>query len=149
MKMERVIEAAHACAEMLTDHAELMRDILEFDGGGPIVAKRLDEKSMRHRSTGLGAGVSHMLFMCKEIERMANAAIDESHAAAIATAFRGADECPDEAWERYAAKREKAMRWLGFIQGSLWSWNIASVDQLRRMNMPAEETEQAERDGAA
>lgn len=33
---------------------------------------------------------------------------------------------------------EKAMRWLGFIQGVLWSMSFFSVDQLKVHNMPNE-----------
>lgn len=35
--------------------------------------------------------------------------------------------------------REKAMRWLGFIQGVLFSNNIYSVEQLKEHNRPDEE----------
>lgn len=31
---------------------------------------------------------------------------------------------------------EKACRWLGFIQGVLWSLGIRQIDELRRDNMP-------------
>lgn len=30
--------------------------------------------------------------------------------------------------------REKAMRWLGFIQGALWWGNLASIEELKAMN---------------
>lgn len=30
--------------------------------------------------------------------------------------------------------REKAMRWIGFIQGCLWSEGLASIEDLRKMN---------------
>lgn len=33
-------------------------------------------------------------------------------------------------------RREKAMRWLGFIQGWLWAQGIYSVDELGKHNMP-------------
>lgn len=33
-------------------------------------------------------------------------------------------------------KVEKAMRWLGFVQGVLWSTDFRTVDDLRRDNMP-------------
>jgi len=31
---------------------------------------------------------------------------------------------------------EKAFRWLGFVQGCLWSCRVYTVDQLKRHNMP-------------
>lgn len=33
-------------------------------------------------------------------------------------------------------KTEKAMRWLGFVQGALWMTGLASVDELKDMNKP-------------
>ena len=35
-----------------------------------------------------------------------------------------------------AGKTEKAMRWLGFVQGALWMTGLASVDELKNMNKP-------------
>lgn len=34
--------------------------------------------------------------------------------------------------------REKAMRWLGFIQGALWTNGAATIDELKDMNRPDE-----------
>jgi hypothetical protein len=36
-------------------------------------------------------------------------------------------------------KLEKKMRWLGFVQGVLWSFGIAAIEELKRQNMPDEE----------
>jgi len=33
-------------------------------------------------------------------------------------------------------RREKAMRWLGFLQGALWGFNLANIDDLKGMNKP-------------
>jgi len=33
-------------------------------------------------------------------------------------------------------KREKAMRWLGFLQGIAWNAGLASLEDLKHMNMP-------------
>jgi hypothetical protein len=33
-------------------------------------------------------------------------------------------------------RKEKANRWLGFIQGSLWSKNIYTIDQMKEHNRP-------------
>lgn len=35
-------------------------------------------------------------------------------------------------------RREKVMRWLGFMQGVLYCDGYASLDQLKKMNMPDE-----------
>lgn len=32
--------------------------------------------------------------------------------------------------------REKAMRWLGFIQGGLWVMGLSSIEESRQANMP-------------
>lgn len=40
----------------------------------------------------------------------------------------------------YAAnRREKAMRWLGFVQGAMWILDLATIEQLKAMNRPDEE----------
>lgn len=31
---------------------------------------------------------------------------------------------------------EKAMRWLGFMQGALWALGVVDLDTLKKMNMP-------------
>lgn len=33
-------------------------------------------------------------------------------------------------------REAKAMRWLGFLQGSLWGFGIASIDEMKHWNMP-------------
>jgi len=33
-------------------------------------------------------------------------------------------------------RREKAMRWLGFLQGAVWSLKLANIDSLKGMNRP-------------
>lgn len=35
-------------------------------------------------------------------------------------------------------RREKVMRWLGFIQGAVWTLGFASIDTLKDMNKPSE-----------
>lgn len=43
-------------------------------------------------------------------------------------------------------RREKAMRWIGFIQGALWAWGEADLETLKRMNMADGVEYDAERD---
>lgn len=33
-------------------------------------------------------------------------------------------------------RREKAMRWLGFLQGALWAQKLMTIDQAKDMNRP-------------
>lgn len=51
----------------------------------------------------------HLVFMCEEIPRQLD-----------------------------AGKRDKAFRWLGFLQGAVWSLGLASISELKRSNMPTE-----------
>jgi hypothetical protein len=41
--------------------------------------------------------------------------------------------------EKVASRREKAFRWLGFIQGALWACDVLTIDQMKDDNKPAEE----------
>lgn len=34
------------------------------------------------------------------------------------------------------ARKEKAMRWLGFIQGALWSMGFITIQEAKEANMP-------------
>ena len=36
-------------------------------------------------------------------------------------------------------RREKAFRWLGFVQGVLWDTGVYSIDELKTHNMPPSE----------
>jgi len=37
-----------------------------------------------------------------------------------------------------AGRKEKANRWLGFIQGALWADNIYTIEQMKEHNKPDE-----------
>lgn len=50
---------------------------------------------------------SHLLYMCQEI---GNLIAEQRH--------------------------DKVMRWLGFVQGALWAHNWATIEELKRLNMP-------------
>lgn len=43
------------------------------------------------------------------------------------------------------SNREKAMRWLGFVQGALWAGNEVTIDDLKKLNMPDDEEPHARR----
>lgn len=43
-------------------------------------------------------------------------------------------------------RREKAMRWLGFIQGALWVTGRRTLEELKRDSMPAGADYEAQRD---
>ena len=38
-------------------------------------------------------------------------------------------------------RREKAMRWLGFVQGYLWGAGLADIDEMKDWNRPRERQE--------
>lgn len=42
-------------------------------------------------------------------------------------------------------KLEKAFRWLGFIQGSLWGMHLTTIEDAKKANMPKDETFDKER----
>lgn len=42
-------------------------------------------------------------------------------------------------------KREKVMRWLGFMQGAIWGLKLASIDSLKSMNRPDDEEHDPEK----
>jgi hypothetical protein len=48
--------------------------------------------------------------------------------------------CCTEIPEMLKEDKEKAMRWLGFVQGALWSLFGMSVEELAEMNRPADAT---------
>jgi len=131
MTIERITQVASACAKLVHDHAELLKDVLE---GKRIEAKRLNDAQMCNEGAPpLPETLAHLLFMCDEIGRMAVEANDMGAAAAV----EWLKVRPEPArWYRYAARREKAMRWIGFVQGALWALDAASIFQLKRMNAP-------------
>jgi hypothetical protein len=45
----------------------------------------------------------------------------------------------EEALSEYGAKREKVMRWLGFMQGVLCATGIYTIDEMRAHNKPPTE----------
>lgn len=75
---------------------------------------------LRH-SVGSEALVNHILWMCQEVPRFLV-------------------EQTSPATPRYnSSKVEKAMRWLGFIQGCLYCLGEYTIDELKKDNMPDEE----------
>lgn len=71
-----------------------------------------------HYGSNEDAAAEHVLWMTREMSKM--------HRAGIACS---------EPRDSFAA-REKVMRWLGFAQGVLWFAGLATIDELRKMNMP-------------
>lgn len=73
---------------------------------------------------------------------------DETVLAALNRCSELAVDLPDDAHAKIAdmvdracgflveGRREKVMRWLGFMQGVLWSHGVG-LETLKRMNMPA------------
>jgi hypothetical protein len=72
--------------------------------------KRLDEEQLRNRTPELHARLKHLYWMCGQALELANHDL-----------------------------LEKAMRWLGFIQGSLWCLGIRSIEDMKKDNMPKDE----------
>lgn len=48
-----------------------------------------------------------------------------------------------------SGRREKLMRWLGFMQGSLWALGVCDLDTLKKMHMPVGATFDSGRDSTS
>jgi hypothetical protein len=119
MTTEKLIQAARACAE-------LVRKSVWWD---PAAARVDASKNGADLTAVEKAG--HLFFMCEEIERMVRGADAERTLVDMPALIEAGDE------RRSAI--EKAMRWLGFVQGALWAGGSATIEELKRMNMPDEE----------
>ena len=90
----------------------------------------LYDETIEHRAkveAKKGSGLAHVRWMCQEVQRLA------------------ADEMitpPD-------SRVEKIHRWLGFIQGSLWSDNIFTIDEMREHNRNGKEKDKESEEGVA
>lgn len=80
----------------------------------PLEAKRFSEAQARETTLSgeLSPGdiLQHLAFVCEETPRL-----------------------------MAAGRVEKAMRWLGWLQGALWGLGSESLDTAKRKNMPVEE----------
>lgn len=75
----------------------------------------------------------HLVFMCEEGARL----IDETEA--LYTESEENVQDSDEIYERATSRKEKAMRWLGFLQGALWGAGLTSIEAMKHINMPEAE----------
>lgn len=114
MSTTKIIQAARACADLI--HREWRGNHTK-----PVAARTDADKTAAHLIERDRAG--HLLFMCNEIERM----IAEPD---------GPVGGPENRPGHTVSTRDKAMRWLGFVQGALWAGNLATIAELKRMNMP-------------
>ncbi len=73
-------------------------------------------KSVKFINFGERAALGHVLWMCVEAQKFVN-----------------------------EGRMEKAMRWLGFIQGALWARSYSSIEDLKVDNMPPGATYDATR----
>lgn len=75
-------------------------------------------------------GMMHLVYMLDEAEKF----VDEA-----AKFWNEADDDvhnSNSIYEKGTKKMEKAMRWLGFVQGALWMEGFCSIDELKDMNKP-------------
>ena len=74
--------------------------------------------------------------------------------------FRMRDDVKSPSWDRRChlhwmcdqipgflkeGRREKVMRWLGFIQGTLWALDEYTIEEMKHHNMPTPEEKEAAR----
>ncbi len=88
-------------------------------------------------NAGDAPAVAHLAFMCEEGIRM----MQEAERHLTSDGF-----LPVAAQESFHSKKEKAMRWLGFIQGALWGAGLTTIEEMKHVNMP--EAERVEADPA-
>ena len=74
-----------------------------------LIAERLNEEGMSRSVGALGyyATHEHLLFMTEEGQKLVT-----------------------------AGRTEKAMRWLGFLQGALWGLGITTIEEQKDINRP-------------
>lgn len=72
-----------------------------------VKAGRIEEKWLASGNSAYFDRAQHLLFMCGQIRELLG-----------------------------EGRREKVMRWLGFLQGVLWTDGYATLEELKRMNMP-------------
>ncbi len=70
--------------------------------------------------------LQHARWMCQEAVKF----LPDPYCACSAPSC---DLCHPPAWD-VPADLEKAMRWLGFVQGVLWSTGVRTIDQMRKDN---------------
>jgi hypothetical protein len=108
MTPEKILEAVDSCKSRLFE--ECSRTV-------PAFMLELIKPERCNPAANMGGPersmqrISHVLFCLDEIKRMATE--EKSH-----------------------ITFEKAMRWLGFVQGYLWVCGICTIDELRLMTMP-------------
>jgi hypothetical protein len=91
-----------------------------------FVQKLGDDQSVRIDPTRHGFfapdQVRHAIFMCDQIP----AFLDPMQI----SGYDGIVDGPT------LGRREKAMRWLGFVQGLAWCWGLCTIDEMAEMNAP-------------
>lgn len=93
MKKERIVEVLAYLGQVLREDYN-------------ITPSRLDDYDRRRRSYVRGgtSGFGHVLWMCREAQKLAE-----------------------------AGRTEKACRWLGFVQGFLWAKNVFAIEDFKDM----------------
>jgi hypothetical protein len=101
--------------EKVKDAHDAIRALIE--GNTPIEPKKLPEELYGHRLRAFDGSwdtvVHHLVYMTQEAKKF----VDEG-------------------------RMDKAMRWLGFLQGTLW-FSGTSLNDLKKMNMPDAEKSDA------
>ncbi len=96
------------------------RAVLDQDYPG-LEPEQMPESSTRESAKDMywKDMAAHYKFMCDEAQRFVAMAEDEGN--------------PDEV---RAVNREKAMRWLGFLQGAFWRCGRFTLDELKNHSRP-------------
>lgn len=116
MNHQRVREAFNACRAIVDKHGENPKPV------------RIDPAASVAPIGGVRplAFWQHLAFCCETGIYLAT----ESQTLAI-----GAEDTLQDL-AKAKSRMEKAMRWLGFLQGVLWGGDYATLEELKKMNMP-------------
>ncbi len=92
--------------QKILDAVRDLHGVLMLRGVRPV---RFSEREQLQKMTQLSTSAirGHLAFVCEEIPRLLE-----------------------------DGRREKVMRWLGWLQGATWALNYASLDSLKNMNKP-------------
>lgn len=82
-------------------------EIVDTDRATRMVRERMLRRHPAATPIERGAPPCHVLYMCDQIDAFMR-----------------------------AGRREKAMRWLGFVQGHMWSLGYADIAEMKTANRP-------------
>lgn len=137
MTYQRVQAAFDACLAVVNENGTSMCTVTA------LLPARMEDPTLRSFEVSREVVWAHLAFVCETGKVLAAEAAQFQKEGFM---MLEVDESPIAGEERLRAAKsrmEKAMRWLGFVQGALWMGvndTYVSLEELKKMNMPSEET---------